>query len=114
MWSNDQSGSHIPAKSKRIVRLRQDNRCVCLDPSICTGQIDEYDHVINIKSLRVERSHANDPALLQGVCYPCHKQKTQQEAQHARWGRRYRKPPVHPGLAETTPGTPLVTIRDQG
>ena len=114
VWSNDQSGSHIPAKSKRIVRLRQDNQCVNLDAEICTGDIDEYDHVTNIKSLRIERSHANDPALLQGLCAACHKKKTQREAYQARWGKRYRKPERHPGLKpleEIKPGKPLKTGR---
>lgn len=109
VWDNTASGSHIPAKSKRVVNKRQNNRCINLDARICTGAIEDYDHVINLASIKVERSHANDPALLQGLCKPCHKLKTQQEAYHARWGRRYRKPERHPGLVETQPGQPIKT-----
>ena len=112
VWENTASGSHIPAKSKRVVSKRQGGKCINLDHRVCTGDIDEYDHVVNIKSLRIERSHANDPALLQGLCTPCHKLKTQQEAYQARWGNRIRKPAQHPGLKapeETQPGKPLVT-----
>ena len=114
-WDNNASGSHIPAKSKHVVRLRQNDRCVCIDPRVCTGGIAEFDHVINVKSLRIERSHANDPALLQGLCIPCHKVKTQQEAYDARWGRRHRPPQEHPGLAprvDDNPGQSLKTIKE--
>jgi 5-methylcytosine-specific restriction endonuclease McrA len=106
VWRNNQPGSHIPSKSKRIVRLRQGNACICLDASVCTGEIDEYDHVVNIKALKIERSHANDPALLQGVCIPCHKKKTQAEAQAARFNRAHRKPQEHPAMADAQPGVP--------
>lgn len=108
-WANNSQGSHIPSRSKRIVRLRQGNACICLDASVCTGKIDEYDHVVNIKSLKIERSHANDPALLQGVCIPCHKKKTQQEAQTARWERAHRKPQEHPAEVGAQPGVPQVS-----
>lgn len=109
VWPNTASGSHIPAKSKRVVRLRQGNECVCIDARVCTGSIDEYDHVTNVKALKIERSHANDPALLQGLCIPCHKVKTQGEAQQARHERKYRKPLENPGLAETQPGHSIDT-----
>jgi len=109
-WSNTASGSRIPAKSKRVVRLRQDNQCVCIDHEICLGVIQEYDHVTNVASIKVERSHANDPALLQGVCKPCHKKKTQAEAQQARHDRKYRKPQEHPGLrVDPNPGHSIDT-----
>lgn len=110
VWDNTASGSHIPAKSKRIVRLRQNNQCVTIDVNVCTHDIDEFDHVTNLASIKVERSHANDPALLQGLCIPCHKVKTQAEAQQARHDRRYRKPPGHPGLrVDPNPGHSLDT-----
>jgi hypothetical protein len=62
VWNNRNQGSHIPAKSKSVVRLRQNNRCMCRDPAACGGAIDEYNHVVNVKSLRIERAQANDPA----------------------------------------------------
>lgn len=99
VWSDDHSGGAIPARSKRIVRLRQDNRCVCVDPGVCTGQIDAYEHCANLASIRVERSHANDPALIQGVCTPCQKAKALSEAQVTQAGRRYRKPLVKSRLS---------------
>lgn len=111
VWSNDLSGSQIPAKSKRLVRLRQENRCVCVVPIACTGRIDTYDHSANIAALGVERSHANDPALIEGFCGPCHLARTQREVSASRWGRQYRKPQEQPGT-ETTPGAPLVTIKE--
>jgi len=110
VWPDTASGSHIPAKSKRVVRLRQNDQCVVIDVNVCNGRVEEFDHVTNIASIKVERSHANDPALLQGVCKPCHKVKTQQEAQQARHDRRYRKPLPHPGLrVDPNPGHSIDT-----
>lgn len=96
-WSNEGNGSRIPDGIKRQVRADQNNQCNTIDPSVCTGHIDEFDHIINVKTLRVERPEANDRNNIQGLCSPCHKIKTQREAQAAR-RRKYRRPYRHPGL----------------
>lgn len=97
VWQNGGRGSNIPDSTKRIVRARQNNCCAGHDASVCTGLIDEFDHVINVKSLGIDRSQANHPDLLQGLCKPCHKKKTQAEAQAGRT-KHLRTPPQHPGL----------------
>jgi 5-methylcytosine-specific restriction endonuclease McrA len=99
-WTNGGAGSHIPERSKRAVRRRQHNSCAIIDASICLGTIDEYDHVVNLASLDIERRHANDPALLQGLCKPCHAKKTSAEGHAAKRAKRFRKPLEHPGLVE--------------
>lgn len=96
-WENGGAGSKIPIGIKKLVRDRQGNQCVCLDSSFCTGQIDQFDHIVNIKALRIERKDGNDPNNLQGVCIPCHKKKIQQEALAGR-RKHLRPPPPHPGL----------------
>jgi 5-methylcytosine-specific restriction endonuclease McrA len=97
VWQNGRPGSNIPARVKRIVRHRQANQCNTIDPNICTGEIQEFDHITNIATLGVERSQANDPDNIQGLCAPCHKVKTQREAR-AGQNRWKRKPERHPGL----------------
>lgn len=94
-WVNGGKGSHIPDTVKRVVRARQHNRCNIYHPDICTGHIDEFDHIINIKTLKVERHLANDLNNIQGLCTPCHKAKTQTEAQQAKH-RHLRPQPKHP------------------
>ena len=96
-WANGNPPSHIPAQVKRIVRNRQSNRCATYNAMVCTGQLDEFDHVINIKRLGVERHEANDPDNIQGLCKPCHRSKTRAESQAGRnnWKRT---PEQHPGL----------------
>jgi 5-methylcytosine-specific restriction endonuclease McrA len=99
VWQNGGPGSHIPISSKRTVRRRQNNCCAVYDPLVCTGEIDQFDHIVNVKALRVDRKLANDPDLLQGLCLPCHKRKTQAEAQAGR-RKHLRKPKPHPGLIQ--------------
>lgn len=96
-WARDKSGSNIPAWIKRQVRARQDNKCNTLVPSLCTGGVQEYDHIVNIKALRTDRAKANDPSNIQGLCIPCHRAKTQAEAK-AGMNRHKRRPQQHPGL----------------
>lgn len=98
-WESGGPGSHIPEKSKRAVRKRQGNRCNTIDPKVCTKVVEEFDHIVNVKKLRIDRKHANDPALLQGLCRACHAKKTQAEAQEGR-KKHLRKPPRHPGLKQ--------------
>ena len=101
-WTNGGAGSKIPDKPKRIVRKRQNNRCAVYDPSVCTGSIDQFDHVVNLKSIGIARNdpHANDPALLQGLCEPCHLKKSSREGHAAKRAKRFRKPLQHPGLVQ--------------
>jgi hypothetical protein len=96
-WVNGGPGSHIPASTKRTVNARQADMCATIDRTICWGTIDEYDHIINVKSVRGDRSQLNNPDLIQGLCKPCHRLKTQLEARTAR-NQWKRKPERHPGL----------------
>ena len=97
-WANGGVGSKIPASIKRTIRQQQQGRCNTIDPNVCTGQIDEYDHIINVKILGIDRAHANDPSNIQGLCIPCHKVKTQAEARAG--SNRWKRPTArHPGLA---------------
>ena len=93
--------SHIPEQVKRTVRTRQHHRCMVIDPHVCTGHIDQFDHIINVKTLGVDRRDANDPDNLQGLCTPCHKVKTQAEAKAGR-NRWKRQPEQHPGAHPMT------------
>lgn len=100
-WDNGGPGSKIPAAVKRTVRDRQEDRCNTIDPTVCTDRIDEFDHIINVKTLGIDRAQANDPNSIQGLCLPCHKLKTQREARSAAAARaaRGRHPTeAHPGL----------------
>ncbi len=101
-WTNGGPGSKIPAGVKREVANRQHHECAIHDPTVCTGTIDEYDHIINVKTLGVARAEATDPGYIQGLCAPCHKVKTQTEAAAARKARRFRPPEQHPGLKSNT------------
>lgn len=100
-WTNGGPGSKIPEWIKRAVRESQQGQCNTIDPNVCTGQIDEFDHVINVKTLGIDRAHANDLNNIQGLCTPCHTVKTQGESRAANAARaaRGRHPTErHPGL----------------
>ncbi len=95
-WGNH-SGSHIPPRVKNFVRKRDNGECQ-LRFDGCTVVGEEFDHIANIASLRIPRSQANAPELLQLVCSACHKKKTQAEAMAGR--RKHLRPkPTNPGLA---------------
>lgn len=94
-WANGGAGSKIPTAIKRTVRQRQGGTCNTYDPRVCTGCIDEFDHIHNVKRLGIQRAEANDCNNIQGLCKPCHKRKTQHEAHEGRTRGR-RKPPRHP------------------
>lgn len=96
-WTNNAPTNRIPAATKRRIRTRQGNQCNTISFAVCTGAVDEFDHIINIKTLGIDRAKANDIDNLQGLCAPCHKVKTQREAQAAR-SRWKRQPEPHPGL----------------
>ena len=100
-WDNGGPGSKIPVAIKNTVRDKQQDRCNTIDPTVCIGRIDEFDHITNVKTLGIERSQANDPNNIQGLCRPCHKVKTQCEARAAAAARAARgRHPIeaHPGL----------------
>lgn len=100
-WANGGPGSKIPAAVKRQVRDRQHDQCATYDPNVCTGIIDEFDHIINVKTLGIHRALANDSGGIQGLCRPCHTAKTQRESKAALAARtaRGRHPTeAHPGL----------------
>jgi hypothetical protein len=97
-WVNNKTGSNIPQRVKRIVNARQADMCATIDRSVCWGTIDEYDHIVNVKRTGMTRAGLNNPDLLAGLCKPCHKVKTQLEAQAGR-NRGKRKPPKHPADA---------------
>ena len=100
-WSNNKTGSNIPARVKAEVHRRQHGLCNTIDPNVCTGLINEYDHIVNVKTTgQARRDLERDPDLLQGLCTPCHKVKIQAEAkagQARRAGRR--RPRPHPADA---------------
>ena len=96
-WQNGGPGSKIPERIKRHVRAQQHGHCNTINPTVCTGAIDEFDHIHNVKALGIDRGEANDPDNIQGLCTPCHQAKTQAEAQAARTRRSgRRKPRPHP------------------
>lgn len=97
-WQNGGQGSKIPERIKRTVRHRQRNQCAGFDLSVCTGHLDEFDHIVNVKALGIARSEANDVDNIQGLCIPCHKKKTALEAVQGKRAKRFRKPAPHPGL----------------
>ena len=58
---------------------------------------DEVDHILNRRS-----GGSDDPENLAPIHkYPCHNEKTQQEAQRARKRRARREPPQHPARKRT-------------
>lgn len=98
MWERNKTGSNIPASVKRTVHHRQHGICATYNPTVCTGSIDEYDHIINVKATgKQRRDLERDPDLFQGLCQPCHRVKIQREAAFGRQRRAgKRKPRPHP------------------
>ena len=94
-WQNGGPGSQIPKRTRVFVKDR-DKVCQLAYPG-CTVAIEEIDHTVNVKVLRLPRSRANSPELLQGVCSACHKVKTQVEAQAGK--RKHLRTLTNPGLA---------------
>lgn len=98
VWERNKTGSNIPTSVKRVVHDRQHGICATYDPTVCVGTIDEYDHIVNVKTTGMQRKQLErDPDLFQGLCQPCHKAKIQREArdgQRRRSGKR--RPRPHP------------------
>ena len=103
-WSNNNPGSNIPRRVKDLVDHRQHHTCATINPNVCLGTIDEYDHIVNVKTTgKTRRELDRNPDLLQGLCKPCHTVKTQAEAKAGRERRSgRRKPRPHP--ADTLKG----------
>lgn len=101
VWERNKTGSNIPASVKRTVHDRQHGLCNTYDRTVCTGRIDEYDHIINVKATgQTRRQLEHDPNLLQGLCHPCHGVKIQTEAAEGRIRRSgKRRPRTHPADA---------------
>jgi 5-methylcytosine-specific restriction endonuclease McrA len=97
MWANGGPGNHIPTSVKRAIRARQQRRCTTIDPNVCTGSLDEYDHIVNTKTSGIPR-HQATASEIQGLCKPCHNIKTQREAHAAKRAKTHRDPLPHPGL----------------
>lgn len=76
--------------------INRDGTCQLRFPG-CTADIDEIDHIVNVARLGIARADANQLENLQGVCKPCHRIKTRQEARSGqnRWKRQAEQ---HPGL----------------
>lgn len=98
-------GSNIPKRIKDQVR-RRDQTCRLQYPGICTGRIDEFDHPDGLAAHGQQRTAVRHASELQGVCSPCHGEKTkgQQKAGIANaiatrgsLSKRYRDHEPHPG-----------------
>lgn len=74
-WQDSDRGQRLSSRPwERVRQFVLDRDPVCC---ICTNAPSvEVDHI--------EQGDSMDPADLQGVCVPCHKAKTQREAQRAR------------------------------
>lgn len=98
-------GSNIPKRIKDQVR-RRDQTCRLQYPGICTGAIDEFDHPDGLAAQGQQRTTVRNALEVQGVCTPCHGQKTEEQRQagitnaiNARGSlsKRYRDREPHPG-----------------
>ncbi|MGV0634484.1 HNH endonuclease signature motif containing protein [Mycolicibacillus trivialis] len=88
-WGN----GGVPKRVRRIVLARDHHTCQLAYPG-CTGQATEVDDIIPVSVRGIPRSQTR-PEDCQAVCAPCHRQKTQREAQAGRnrWRRQPRKHP---------------------
>lgn len=89
-------GRYVSPRVKAQVRKR-DKTCRLAYPGICTRAIDEFDHPDGLAAQGKQRTSVLDAAEVQGVCAPCHRHKTQQQARAGR-SRWKRTPEKHPGL----------------
>lgn len=90
-WETSNRRASLPPDWRKIRAriLRRDPICRLAYDDICEGRSVEVDHI----------GEANDhrPHMLRGVCSPCHKRRTQEQAQAAR-PQRDRPKPSHPGV----------------
>lgn len=81
---------------KARILERDGHRCY-----VCGATATEVDHLVNVAA---GGTHEDDN--LAAICEPCHKRKTQREAQAGRVSQR-RPSERHPGLLRTPGGNPL-------
>ena len=88
-WEGKRRASLPPDWRKIRARiLRRDPLCRLAYDDICEGRSVEVDHIGEADDHRLH--------MLRGVCTPCHKRRTQQQAQEARPSRARLQEP-HPG-----------------
>jgi hypothetical protein len=69
-------GSNIPARIKAQVR-RRDKVCQLQYPGVCVKTIQQFDHIDGLADTGQQRYTVTTATILQGVCAPCHKVKTE-------------------------------------
>lgn len=90
-WSDPDRNYGVPLSRQVRKRVLREHAGVCHWCGKPGG--DEVDHVVNRRS-----GGSDDLENLRPIHkYPCHNEKTQQEAQSARRKRSHREPPQHPG-----------------
>lgn len=98
-------GSNIPKRIKDQVR-RRDKVCQLQYPGICTGRIDEFDHPDGLAAHGQQRTTVRSASEVQGVCSPCHTEKTEEQrlagiaaarTTRGSLSKRYRDHEPHPG-----------------
>lgn len=89
-WSSSNRRASLPSdwKHLRAKILKRDPLCQ-LAYDCCAGASQEVDHIGAADDHR--------PMMLRGVCVPCHKRRTQEQAQAAR-PTRARPQERHPGV----------------
>lgn len=84
-WGGSQRSGSTRASRRRADNIRsRDPICRCpgcrrCTPSGCTRESTDVDHIVNRAA-----GGSDDPSNLRGMCLPCHKLKTQQEAARGR------------------------------
>lgn len=94
-WGTSTRKSRLPANWRRLRRLVLERDVTCVICRVRRSTVADHIHAMT-DDHRLE--------ALQGVCEPCHRQKTAREAAAARAasqkpGRR-RPPEAHPGLVD--------------
>lgn len=88
-WHGSDRHDRLPSNWGSIRR-----RILARDPSCCSCHINpstQVDHIV--------RGDDHDEANLQGLCAPCHAEKTAAEGNRARIRRsNQRRPEAHPGM----------------
>lgn len=98
-------GGYVSPRVKDQVR-RRDKTCRLQYPGICTGNIDQFDHIIGLAEQGLRRTSVLTAENIQGVCEPCHGKKTNEQrkagiakaiATRGSLSKRYRDQEPHPG-----------------
>jgi hypothetical protein len=71
-------GSNIPKRIKDQVR-RRDRVCQLAYPDVCSGRIDEFDHVEGLADRGLQRTTVRNAREIRGVCKPCHLKRTKEQ-----------------------------------